>query len=48
MKDRAMQALSLLALDPIAETTSDLNSYGFRRERCCADAIEQCHEALFS
>lgn len=26
MKDRAMQALSLLALDPVAETTADPNS----------------------
>jgi RNA-directed DNA polymerase len=42
MKDRAMQTLYLLALDPIAEVTADLNSYGFRRERSCADAIEQC------
>jgi len=42
MKDRAMQALYLLALDPIAETTGDLNSYGFRKERSAADAIEQC------
>ena len=46
MKDRAMQALYLLALDPIAETTADLNSYGFRKERSTADAIEQCHLAL--
>jgi RNA-directed DNA polymerase len=29
IKDRAMQALYLLALLPIAETTGDLNSYGF-------------------
>lgn len=42
MKDRAMQALYLLALDPIAETTADPNSYGFRPERSCADALEQC------
>ena len=42
MKDRAMQALFLLALDPIAETLADPNSYGFRKERCPADAIEQC------
>ncbi len=41
MKDRAMQALYLLAVDPIAETTGDRNSYGFRRERSTADAIEQ-------
>jgi RNA-directed DNA polymerase len=42
MKDRAMQAIYLLALDPVAETTADPNSYGFRRERSCADAIQQC------
>ena len=42
MKDRAMQALYLLALDPIAETTADLHSYGFRKDRSPADAIERC------
>ena len=42
MKDRAMQALYLMALIPIAESTADINSYGFRPKRCCADAIEQC------
>jgi RNA-directed DNA polymerase len=42
MKCRAMQALHLLALEPIAETTADLNSYGFRPERSTADAGEQC------
>jgi RNA-directed DNA polymerase len=46
MKDRAMQALYLLALDPVAETTADPNSYGFRRERSTADAIEQCFNVL--
>ncbi len=46
MKDRAMQALYLLALDPVAESTADLNSYGFRRERSTADAIAQCFIAL--
>ncbi len=46
MKDRAMQALYLLALDPIAETTGDRNSYGFRKERSTADAIEACFNAL--
>ena len=46
MRDRAMQALYLLALDPIAETTADPNSYGFRKERSTADAIEQCHTVL--
>ncbi len=42
MHDRAMQALYLLALEPIAEVTGDRNSYGFRKERGTADAIEQC------
>jgi RNA-directed DNA polymerase len=42
MKDRAMQALYLLALDPVAETTADPNSYGFRPGRSTADAIQQC------
>jgi RNA-directed DNA polymerase len=42
MDDRARQALYLLALDPIAETTADPNSYGFRKERSVADAIQQC------
>jgi RNA-directed DNA polymerase len=46
MTDRAMQALYLLGLDPIAETQADGHSYGFRLERCCADAIEQCHLLL--
>src|SRR6266699_2281955 len=46
MKCRAMQALYRLALDPVAETTADLNSYGFRTQRSAADAIEQCFTAL--
>jgi RNA-directed DNA polymerase len=46
MHDRAMQALYLLALDPIAETLGDPNSYGFRMERSTADAIEQCFNVL--
>lgn len=46
MKDRAMEALYLLALDPIAETTADPNSYGFRKERSTADAIDHCHQVL--
>ena len=33
MKDRAMQALYLLALDPVSETKADRNSYGFRNAR---------------
>jgi RNA-directed DNA polymerase len=46
MRDRAMQALYLLALAPIAETIGDPNSYGFRSERSTADAIAQCFQAL--
>jgi RNA-directed DNA polymerase len=46
MIDRAMQALYLLGLDPIAESQADGHSYGFRLERCCADAVEQCHLLL--
>ena len=46
MKDRAMQALYLLALEPIAECNADPNSYGFRLERSTADAITQCHTVL--
>ena len=41
MLDRAMQALHLLGLEPVAETTSDPNSYGFRRHRSTADAMGQ-------
>ncbi len=46
MKDRAMQALYLLALLPVAETHADLNSYGFRPKRSTADATQQCFTAL--
>lgn len=44
--DRAMQALYLLALEPIAEITADPNSYGFRPQRCTVDGIEQCFRVL--
>ena len=46
MKDRAMQALFFMSLDPIAETRADRNSYGFRTGRSAADAIEQCFKIL--
>ena len=39
-------AYHLLALDPVLETTADHNSYGFRQQRSCADAIEQCFKTL--
>jgi RNA-directed DNA polymerase len=46
MLNRAHQALHLLALEPIAEITADINSYGFRPKRSTADAIEQCFKVL--
>ena len=46
MKDRAMQALHLLALEPISETWADKQSYGFRPYRGCADAIASCFSLL--
>jgi RNA-directed DNA polymerase len=46
MIDRGQQALHLLALGPVVETTADRNSYGFRPRRSCADAIGQCFLAL--
>ena len=46
MKDRAQQALYLLGLDPVVETMADNNSYGFRQQRSCADAMEQCFNTL--
>ena len=46
MRDRAFQALYLIALEPLAETTADKNSYGFRSKRSCADAIRQCFIVL--
>jgi len=46
MKDRAMQALHLMALIPVAEVTADKDSYGFRPKRSAADAIEQCFLSL--
>ena len=35
-----------MALDPVAEMTADPHSYGFRRERSTADAIEQVRNVL--
>jgi RNA-directed DNA polymerase len=46
MLDRAMQALYKLALAPVAETTADGNSYGFREGRSCADATAAAFNAL--
>ena len=46
MTDRAMQALHLLALIPVAETTADGHSYGFRPARSTADANAQVYNVL--
>ena len=46
MYDRAMQALYLLALEPVAETTADNRSFGFRKERCAQDAGRYVHHYL--
>ena len=48
MRDRAMQALYLMALDPVAETTADPNSYGFRPGRSTADVRELIHTWMAS
>ena len=46
MRDRAMQALHLLALDPVLEAKSDPNSYGFRLNRSTHDAMSQLFVSL--
>ncbi len=46
MSDRAMQALYALALSPIAETTSDYRSFGFRKLRSAQDACEKAFSNL--
>ncbi len=48
MNDRAMQTLFLYALQPIAETIGDKRSFGFRKYRSCADAMEQIFTMLSS
>lgn len=41
-----MQALYLMALEPITESEADANSYGFRKFRSTADAIDALHRWL--
>ena len=41
-----MQTLHKLAVEQVAETLADLNSRGFRPERCTADAINALFRAL--
>jgi RNA-directed DNA polymerase len=48
LKDRAMQALHKLALEPVAESHADPNSYGFRAYRSTADAMVQAYLRLGS
>ena len=47
MYDRAMQALYALALQPIAETTADPRSFGFRLFRCAQDASDYAFKCLY-
>jgi RNA-directed DNA polymerase len=46
MKDRAMQAIHLLSIEPLVEEWADPNAYGFRLKRSTHDAIEQCFKSL--
>jgi RNA-directed DNA polymerase len=46
MKDRAMQALHHMAVDPVAESLADRNSYGFRKARSTEDARDQAFNVL--
>ncbi len=46
MHDRAMQALYALGLQPIAETTADTRSFGFRLFRSAQDASEYAFTCL--
>ena len=46
MKDRALQALVKLALEPEWEARFEPNSYGFRAGRSCQDAIEAIFSAI--
>ena len=46
MKDRALQALAKLALEPEWEAKFEPNSYGFRVGRSCHDAITGIYSAI--
>lgn len=48
MFDRAVQALYLMSLEPIAEEVSDLRSYGFRKYKSAHDAVTYLHLVLGS
>ncbi len=46
MKDRALQALVKLALEPEWEARFEPNSYGFRPGRSCHDSVQAIFEAI--
>src|ERR687886_1133087 len=46
MKDRALQALAKLALEPEWEARFEPNSYGFRPGRSCQDAVRAIYSAI--
>lgn len=46
MYDRTMQTLYALALEPVAESTADNISFGFRKGRSAKDACEQIFSVL--
>ena len=46
MHDRVEQALDLLGLDPVSESTADNHSYGFRKVRSAQDAMGAIYNAL--
>ncbi len=46
MYDRAMQSLYALALEPVAETTGDRTSFGFRKFRSTHDACGQVFSCM--
>lgn len=46
LKDRVMMTLHQFALEPVAETQADTNSYGFRPYRSVCDAVSQVFNIL--
>lgn len=46
LRDRAMQSLWQLALEPVTEEWADRGNYGFRPKRSCQDALQHCFLAL--
>jgi len=46
VQDRCLQALVKLILEPVTETTSDLKSFGFRKDRSTKNALAEIRYAL--